>query len=240
MDLRSRVWTAGKLLLLAGALIATYFVFAAAAMRVALKAREVTVPALVDHTANEATTLASNVGLTVNIDEARRFDAHIAAGRVVAQDPPAGSVTRRARTVHVWISSGASAATVPALVGESQRTAELRLAQAGLPEAEVAEIRSTLYPSDVVVGQDPPADAAAAGVALLVNRGDLGATYVMPNLIGVDGQRAAEILRGSGFRVALVGNAPYPGVVPGTVIRQNPQAGFQIGPGEPIALEVSK
>jgi beta-lactam-binding protein with PASTA domain len=26
----------------------------------------------------------------------------------------------------------------------------------------------------------------------------------------------------------------------GTVIRQSPQAGFQIGPGEPIALEVSR
>ena len=55
----------------------------------------------------------------------------------------------------------------------------------------------------------------------------------MPDLIGVNGDRAAEILRGRGFRVAVVGSNPYPGVAAGIVIRQNPQAGFQIGPGEP-------
>ena len=34
MAFRTRVWSAGKLLLLIGALVATYVVFAAAAMRV--------------------------------------------------------------------------------------------------------------------------------------------------------------------------------------------------------------
>jgi beta-lactam-binding protein with PASTA domain len=40
--------------------------------------------------------------------------------------------------------------------------------------------------------------------------------------------------------VALVGNHPYPGVPAGIVIRQVPQAGFQIAPGEAISLEVSR
>jgi beta-lactam-binding protein with PASTA domain len=62
----------------------------------------------------------------------------------------------------------------------------------------------------------------------------------MPDLIGVNGDRAAEILRAHGFRVAVVGSTPYPGVAAGVVLRQNPQAGFQIGPGEPISLEVSR
>ena len=77
-------------------------------------------------------------------------------------------------------------------------------------------------------------------MALLVNRGERGASYVMPDLIGVNGDRAAEILRQRGFRVAVVGSNPYPGVAAGVVIRQSPQAGFQIGPGEPISLEVSR
>ena len=50
----------------------------------------------------------------------------------------------------------------------------------------------------------------------------------------------AGILRDRGFRVAVVGSTPYPGVAAGVVIRQSPQAGFQIGPGEPISLEVSR
>jgi len=40
--------------------------------------------------------------------------------------------------------------------------------------------------------------------------------------------------------VAVVGDHPYPGVPAGIVLRQNPQAGFQIAPGEPISLEVSR
>jgi beta-lactam-binding protein with PASTA domain len=40
--------------------------------------------------------------------------------------------------------------------------------------------------------------------------------------------------------VAVVGSAPYPGVTAGVVLRQSPQAGFQIAPDEPISLEVSR
>ncbi len=240
MALRTRVWSAGKLLILAGALMATYLVFAGVAMRLALRAREVQVPDLVNRTAAEATSMAEAVGLAAQVDETARPDPHIAAGRVVAQTPEPGSVTRRARQVRLWLSAGSSAATVPALAGESQRTAELQLAQAGLLVSAISEIRSTSYPPDAVVAQDPPPHAAAAGVALLVNRGELSTTYVMPDLIGVNGERAADVLRNRGFRVAVVGSTPYPGVDAGVVIRQNPQAGFQIGPGEPIALEVSR
>ena len=53
----------------------------------------------------------------------------------------------------------------------------------------------------------------------------------MPDLIGVNGDRAADILRARGFRVAVVGSNPYPGVAAGIVLRQSPQAGFQIAPG---------
>ena len=81
---------------------------------------------------------------------------------------------------------------------------------------------------------------AADQVVLLVNRGEYGASYVMPDLIGVSGDRATLVLRGQGFRVAVVASAPYPGIAAGIVLRQNPQAGFQIAPGEPISIEVSR
>jgi beta-lactam-binding protein with PASTA domain len=116
----------------------------------------------------------------------------------------------------------------------------MRLAQDGLTVSALSEIRSTELPSDVVVAQSPAAKTAGGRVALLVNRGARGTSYVMPDLIGVNGDRAADMLRGHGFRVAVVGSNPYPGVAAGVVIRQSPQAGFQIGPSEPISLEVSR
>ncbi len=240
MLLRTRVWSAGKILVLVGALAVTYVLFAAASMRIALRAREVQVPNLANRTTNDATAVAGDVGLTLKVDEARRIDPKITAGRVVAQEPPAGSTMRRQRTVRVWLSAGPRAAVIPALTGETERTARLRLAQGGLTLATVSEIRSPDYASDVVLAQEPPAKSGGSSVALLVNRGDRGTTYVMPDLIGVNGDRAAEILRQRGFRVAVVGANPYPGIAAGVVIRQTPQAGFQIAPGEAISLEVSR
>ena len=240
MLLTTRVWSAGKLLLLGGALLGTYVLFAMASMRIALRSREVQVPNLVNHTANEATALAGDMGLSVRVDDTRRPDPKIPAGHVIAQDPAAGSTARQQRSIRIWLSAGQRSATVPPLVGETERTAQLRLVQDGLNLTGVSEIRSQTFAQDVIVAQTPPAKAASGQVALLVNRGERGASYVMPDLIGANGDRAAEILREHGFRVAVVGSTPYPGVAAGIVIRQSPQGGFQVGPGEPIALEVSR
>jgi len=234
------MWSAGKLLLLGGALLLTYLLFAVATMRVALRTRDVTVPTLVGQTVNGATAVLTQAGLNLKVEEGRRPDPKVPAGQILAQEPQPGVSTRRERSVKVWVSSGPRATIVPALLGESERTAQLRLQQDGLELAAVSEVRSAEYPADAVIAQTPPPKSNAARVALLVNRGERGATYVMPDLIGVNGDRAADVLRSHAFRVAVVGDHPYPGVPAGIVLRQSPQAGFQIAPGEPISLEVSR
>jgi serine/threonine-protein kinase len=240
MALSQRVWTAGKLVLLLGALAATYLLFAVASMRLALRAREVQVPDLLERTASDATALAAAHGLAVRVDDVRKPDPRIPADHVVAQDPGPGAPLRQQRSVRVWLSAGLRAAALPSFVGETERAAQARLAQEGLDVSGISEIRSSAYTSDVVIAQDPPPDASTDAVALLVNRGEYGASYVMPDLIGVDGERATLVLRSRGFRVAVVASAPYPGVPSGIVLRQNPQAGFQIASGEPISIEVSQ
>ena len=240
MALRTRVWGAGKLLLLAGALMLTYGLFAAASMRMALKLREVEVPPLTGNTVNDASTILANYGLSLKVEEGRRVDAKVPAGQILAQEPPSGARTRRERSVRVWVSAGPRSSIVPQLVGESERTAQMRVQQEGFALKALAEIRSAEYPAGAVVAQNPPAKSKSEQIAMLVNRGERGATYVMPDLIGVNGDRAADLLRARGFRVAVVGDHPYPGVPSGVVLRQNPQAGFQIAPGEAISIEVSR
>ena len=239
MPFKTRVWSAGKLLLLGGALLLTYLLFAAAAMRFALKTREVSVPDVAGKTVNEARTVLAEAGLNLRVEEGRRIDPKIPAGQVLAQEPRPGVRTRGERSIKVWISAGPRAMIIPALIGESERTAQLRLQQEGLELTAVSEIRSTDY-SAAVVAQTPPPKTSAVQISLLVNRGESGATFVMPDLIGVNGDRSADLLRARGFRVAVVGDHPYPGVPAGVVLRQSPQAGFQISPGEPISLEVSR
>ncbi len=240
MPLSTRVWSAGKWLVLVGALAATYLIFAAIAMRVAIRAREVQVPNVIGQTVQAATTTAAAAGLPVRVDEARRPDANIPAGHVLDQEPAAGAMARRQRTVRLVVSAGARVALVPALIGEAERAARLRVTQSGLALGPVAEIRSAEYPPDVVIAQDPPANTQTAEVRLLVNRGEDRATYVMPDLIGVSGERAADALRARGFRVAIVAQQSSPGIPPGVVLRQTPRGGYQVHPGDAISLEVSR
>jgi eukaryotic-like serine/threonine-protein kinase len=240
MALSTRMWGAGKRLLLAGALVLTYILFAAATVRLAIKTRDVVVPPLSGKTVNEATGILGEAGLNLKVEEARRTDASVPAGRIISQDPPAGFKTRRERSVKVWVSAGARSTSVPALLGESERSAQLRAQQDGLQLASIAEIRSSDYPVDTVIAQNPAPKSSGTRLALLVNRGERGMTYVMPDLIGVNGDRAADLLRSRGFRVSVVGDHPYPGVPGGIVLRQSPQGGFQIGLSDPISLEVSR
>jgi serine/threonine-protein kinase len=240
MPLTTRVWSAGKVLLLCGGLLLTYFVFAGAAMRYALKTREVAVPSLTGKTVNEASAMLTEAGLGLRVEDGRKIDPKVPAGQIMVQEPSAGERTRRQRSVRVWISAGPRSTIVPSLVGESERTARMRVTQDGFTLAGNAEIRSADYAADTVVAQNPPPKSKSDSIALLVNRGERGATYVMPDIIGVNGDRAADVLRARGFRVAVVGDHPYPGVPGGIVLRQRPQAGFQIAPGEPISIEVSR
>jgi len=240
MSLRNRVWSYGRILILAGALAITFFVFAGIAMRVAARARLVTVPDLVGKSVDAATAIASTLDLQVRVDEPRRPDAKVPAGMVLGQEPAPGAAARRQRSIRVWISAGAHIARAPSLLGETQRSAEIRVAQEGLMIGTVSEIRSALYPPDVVVAQDPPAETQTAEIRLLVNRGEDRATYVMPDLIGLNGERAADVMRIRGFRVSITSQSTSSAIPPGVVVRQQPQGGYQVHPGDPIALEVSR
>ena len=236
----TRVWSAGKLLLLLGALATTFFVFAGIAMRVANRARNVTVPDLAGKSVSDATSLASSLDLQVRVDQARRPDAKVPAGMVLGQDPVAGSLVRRQRSLRVWISAGAHIARAPNLLGETQRSAEIQVAQEGLQIGPVSEIRSAAYPPDVIVAQDPPPATQTAQVRLLVNRGEDRATYVMPDLIGLNGERAADVMRTRGFRVSITAQSAAAAVPAGVIVRQTPSGGYQVHPGDAISLEVSR
>lgn len=238
--LRSRVWSLGKFFVLMGALGATFLVFFGVSMRVALWARDVQVPSLVGRTVNEATAALADRDLALRVEENQRPDDKIEVGKVMQQEPEAGVTSRRQRTVRVWISSGPKRTIVPPLVGQNERAAQSSLQQQGVVVSSVSEFRSSDYPADVIVAQDPAATSRAPEVSILLNRGELSATYVMPDVIGVDGERAADALRQQGFRVSIVGTQPYPGVPPGTVVRQQPAGGFRVGGSDAISLEVSR
>jgi serine/threonine-protein kinase len=233
------MWGAGRLVVLAIALSFTFGIFFLTGMRVANRAREVEVPDLKGLSLSDANRALTEVGLVLKVD-AKRPDPAVPADHVLAQEPDPGTVLRRQRAIRVRVSEGPRAPVVPLVVGQPERTAELVLSQEGVGVATRAEIRSVSYPAGTVVAQNPGAASRADKVTILVNRGEAGVRYVMPDAIGATAGRVVDILRRRGFRVTIGAEVPYPGLPSGVVIRQTPQAGFQVDYGDAIVLEVSR
>ncbi len=240
VPLSRRLYGLGKLVLLGGALSATFLLFAGIAMRVALRTREVQVPHVVGQALGEAERALVEVGLAIKVDEVRRIDPSVAAGRVVRQDPVAGVSARQQRTVRVWLSAGPRVTTVSDLVGQSERAARLRLEQDGVTLSTVSTLRSADYANGVVIAQDPPSASASSRAALLVNRGNESAAYVMPDVRALEGRRVAEALRELGLRVAIVPARGATSGPVGAVVSQTPPPGSRVSPADAITLEVSR
>lgn len=238
-DLRTRVWGASRLLVLLIALGITFGLFFMTGMRVANQARDVEVPSLAGLSLADAENLSESAGLELRID-GRRPDATVPRDHVLEQEPAPGTVLRRQRAIRVQLSQGQQDPIIPAVVGQNERTAEMTLVQEGIEVGPKAEIRTGTYAAGVVVAQDPPADRQSSNVALLVNRGESGSGFVMPDVIGTTGAQVVELLRRHGFRVTVGATVPYPGLPTGVVVRQTPQAGFQIGYGDAVLLELSQ
>ena len=132
MQFSNRVWSAGRLFAIAACLVATYLLFAVTAMRVALRVREVPVPDLRNHTVAEATAQAAGRRPRAGRRRERPARSEDSCGPHRAAGAGAGAITRRQRSVRVWVSQGPRITVIPALTGESERAAQLRLQQDGL------------------------------------------------------------------------------------------------------------
>jgi len=227
--------------LLLAALMVTAGVSALTTMRAILTSQEVQVPTLIGRRVTEAGMVAERQRLSVRV-EGRRHDAKVPADRIAAQEPAPGSTLKSHRSIRVWVSLGARRLTVPVVEGDSLRSARLMLEQARVGVGRVVEVDDPAGEGTILV-QHPPAgetDALANGVSLLVSRGARSREYVMPDLIGKSTDDVLEALRRAQLKVPEIRYRSYTGVLPGTVLRQAPAAGYRVTRETAVSLEVSR
>jgi eukaryotic-like serine/threonine-protein kinase len=227
--------------LLLAALMVTAGVSALTTMRAILASQEVQVPTLIGRRVTEAGMVAERQRLSVRV-EGRRHDPKVPADRIAAQEPAPGSTLKSHRTVRVWVSLGPRRLTVPVVEGDSLRSARLSLEQAQVGVGRVVEVDDPAGEGTILV-QHPPAgetDTVADGVSLLVSRGARSREYVMPDLIGKSTDDVLEALRRAQLKVPEIRYRSYTGVLPGTVLRQAPAAGYRVTRETAVSLEVSR
>jgi serine/threonine-protein kinase len=227
---------------LAVGLTLTAGISALTTMRVVLRSQEVKVPALVGKRVPEAGGVAAAHRLMLRVD-GRRNDPKVPADRIVAQEPAPGSTLKRQRSIRVWVSLGPRRLTVPAVEGESIRTGRISLEQAQVPVGRVVEVNDGTEEGTILIQHPPPGDTEtldAAGAVMLVSLGPGSSDFVMPDLIGRSAAAVLDTLGRVGLKVTEVRYRSYPGVAPGTVLRQQPPAGFKVGRRTSVSLEVSR
>jgi serine/threonine-protein kinase len=211
--------------------------------RRAIVGRSVTVPDLTGKTPEEAAKAARAVGLQLEEQSGRaRYDERIPPGRVLLQQPEAGSLAKPSQALRVVLSLGARQLRVPELAGLAPRAAALKLSRESLELGPVSWYRDPTAPQGIVA-QDPDAETPAAKgapVRVLMSRGAPDARMVMPDFVGKDAQAVRERLEKFGFRVGSARFEAYDGVKPNTVLKQFPPAGYPLSSHEVVSLTVSR
>ncbi len=145
---------------------------------------------------------------------------------------------------------------MPGVVGLTVDRAQATLVEAGLGQAAVRDTLVPGIPAGIVVRQDPPADAvlrtrpavtlwATVGPTVttfpsgpLLSTGDFQARRSMPRVVGMPAPDARVALERLGLRVTEESVVVQGG--DGTVVRQLPEAGTPVQPGNAAHLVVAR
>jgi beta-lactam-binding protein with PASTA domain len=205
--------------------------------------RSVTVPDLAGRTPSEAAEIAHRVGLRVEEQRGRaRNDDKVPGGRVLLQQPEAGSLAKPAQTIRYVLSLGPRELRVPELASLAPRAAALKLARESLALGTVSWFRDPTAPPGIVA-QDPEPDSPARrgdAVRVLMSRGAPDVRIVMPDFVGRDAQAVRARLEKFGFHVGSARFESYEGVPPDTILKQFPPAGYPLSNREVVSLTVSR
>jgi eukaryotic-like serine/threonine-protein kinase len=227
-----------------GALLVAVFVGAVwFGFRRSIVGRSVAVPDLTGKTPDEALRAALDAGLQIEQQEGRaRYDDKIPRGKVLLQQPEAGSLAKPAQAIRVVLSLGPRELRVPDLAGLAPRAAALKLARESLQLGPVSWYRDPAS-APGILAQDPEPDVPGTrgeAVRVLMSRGAADVRILMPDFVGKDAQAVKTRLEKFGFRVGSARFEAYEGVAADTVLKQFPPAGYPLSNKEVVSLTVSR
>ena len=196
----------------------------------------VEVPSVVNLDAEAARGLLEAAGLQPRDEEA--FDDAVAAGRVIQQEPAAGTSVQRLAPVTMTISRGPSLAPLPNVVGLAAEAARADLDRRGFQVIEIAAFSEDV-PAGTVIGQEPLAGAVVDRRSVVVLQISRGVEIVpVPLVVGRaedDARRAIEL---AGLAVGETAYVEDDSVPNGVVVAQIPDSGEGAAGGSEVQLTV--
>lgn len=163
----------------------------------------------------------------------------VPAGRVVGQEPPAGSKLEQGSRVVLRVSSGPPGTKVPDVRGLPAAEAVRSLANAGLGAAQVPVYDDKVRAGEVVSSSPKQDRLVLPGVVVKLAVSQGPQPRVVPQMVGREAAAAMADLARSGLAAGKVTVRATGSVPPGTVVSTDPPAGSSHPPRFPVAVVVS-
>jgi serine/threonine-protein kinase len=230
-------------LLWAGVLAVGFVVSAYLSFNGFVRRGEVIVPDVVGLSLDEAQGRLARAGIEARWRKDRdRFDSEVPPGRIVLQIPKGGTPAKRRSAVEVALSRGRELIEVPDLAEQPLQSVLVRLKASGLVLGRSFGIYSAGGAEGAVVMQTPSAGTLvdpSTPVDLFLRLADVGASFVMPDLIYRDYDSVRRFFESRGFRLGSVKYEQYEGAAAGIVLRQHPLPGHRLRQRDVISLVVA-
>jgi beta-lactam-binding protein with PASTA domain len=167
-------------------------------------------------------------------------------GKILDQDPPAGTIVKAGRRIRLVVSQGVVINTVGNYVGRNVGDVKLEIrtlfASADKPLLNLIEPYTYEYSSEAVgtiLEQDPEAGTKLSGptdLSLVVSKGPQYTQVATPNVTGLTPAEAVAKLNASGLGFSFTARPLRPDEKVGVVVYQDPPAGTTIDSNRRVTL----
>lgn len=163
-------------------------------------------------------------------------------GTVIDQYPKPHLKVKSGRTVRLKIAHPEKLVSIPNLIGQSLRSAEITLQQLGLRIDTVYSEFNPEYPNGTIAWQYPKANDTmkkGLGIQITLSKGLPPDFYQVPNVIGLSLNKAKEYLAKARLKVGKISYHEDQDLVPFTVLDQSISEGTVLDRAMKINLVVS-
>ena len=170
------------------------------------------------------------------------YTSNIEPQTIIDQYPPSGQKVKKGRTIRLKIARPEKMIDVPSLVGQSRRSAEIKIQEIGLKIDTVYLEYNPDYPKGTVAWQFPKSGDQTRkgfGLQITVSEGLPPDFYQVPQLFGLSLNNAKERLSLSRLKLGKVTYQQNEDLVPYTVLDQSISPGTVLNKPTQINIIVS-
>ncbi|MEI7542683.1 MAG: PASTA domain-containing protein [bacterium] len=163
-------------------------------------------------------------------------------GCIVSQDIAAQTKIKKGRTVYLVVSKGSKIVSIPDITMQQKSAALVTLRNNALLDGNDTLVASTSYRENTVMAQSPCAGqetTAGIKVNMLRSSGQRKKDFLMPDLTGINAFAAFSSLRKNKFLIEKLSVEPNEELASGTILSQDPPAGYIVNEKKPISLKAS-